>query len=289
MAPPQVFVQQIAFLEGLKDITPAKETLPVTLENVHARLNALERSAEQPNPQPPTVVPDWDSLRYRTMRLWRAPVRCPGVYALVVSADQWWPSAEQTGDQATALALERTLRSLGILSYSAPLRPDAKEDGGKDGDSCPSSSGSDQFDMAAQEFCRLAGKHRKKPLRPYQSMRELYAAAFELNLVLEGRHAHPSAAGAASPGMNPRTVHVERLKRPKKKVSKEGGGFLQFMSCGSRDDSDSDSGSDSDDDSVCAKKGWRRWLPDWLYKGHSKKRRCGWDTDSSSGDSTLAD
>ncbi|KAK7952798.1 uncharacterized protein PG986_008526 [Apiospora aurea] len=292
---------------------PLKELLPATLNNVHARVNLLERLVDQR--QPPTVAPDWDSLRYRTMRLWRTPVRgLPSTYALVVSADKWWPSAEETDDQAIALALERTLRSLGIFSYSA-TPPDAVENGtssDKDGSSSSSSS-DDQFDIAAQEFCNLAGKNRKKPLKPYASVRELYAAAFELNLVLEGKPyltvPYPPVPPVFGPGRlpmpgipmgeggrpggsipppsySPRGPPViirprKHKKRSRKTQSK--GGFLRFMLCGRGDD---DSDDDSDDESVRAKKGWRRWLPRWLS---SKKGPRGYETDSSSGSSSLAD
>ncbi|KAK8026367.1 hypothetical protein PG991_003423 [Apiospora marii] len=204
----QVFVQQVAFLEGLRDVTPAKETLPVTLENIHARVSALERLMGWP--QPPTIVPDWESLRYRTTRLYRTPIGGPRIHALIVLADQWWPSAEASDEQETAVALERTLRSLGIFSYSASSPTETKKEfdssaDGKDGGGnglSNSNSNSDQFDLAAQEFCHLAGQKRKQPMRPLQTARDLYAAAFELSLVLEGKPASP-VQYPPPPGYNP--------------------------------------------------------------------------------------
>ena len=337
----QVFVQQVAFLEGLKNIAPAKETLPVTLDNIHARVAALERQMGQP--QPPTVVPDWESLRYRTTRLYRGHMGGPSIYALIVLADHWWPSAEEVGEQATAQALERTLRSLGIFSYTASSFPsradeakkDAVDDDGNDkkpdaSSNNGSSSNTDQFDIAVQEFCHLAGRKRKQPMRPLHSARELYAAAFELSLVLEGKSAFPvqyppppgyfpstlpgsglggmpmgqrppgsmstpsHGHGPPPPPPPPHVVRVDRRrKRGTKTAAKGKGGLWQFMAgrrpaCRRRH-ADTDSDSDSDDDSVRAKTGWRRWLPRWLSRGRSKKSRAGYDTDSSSDSSTLAD
>lgn len=324
----QVFFQQVAFLEGLKGMTPAKETLRVTLENIHARVAALERLMGQV--QPPTVVPDWESLRYRTTRLYRSRLGGPSIYALIVLADHWWPSAEEVGEQATAQALERTLRSLGIFSYSAAALAETKKEVDNDGNdkADASSSMSSQFDIAVQEFCHLAGQKRKQPMRPLHDARELYAAAFELSLVLENKPASPvqyppplgynppslpgpggMPMGSRPPGAEipppppphpylrpggPRIVQMDK-KRKKKTTSPKGTagcGLLQFMAgrpARRRNSSDSDSDSGSDDDSVRAKKGWRRWLPRWLSRGRSKKSRSGYDTDSSSGSSTLAD
>ncbi|KAK8090436.1 hypothetical protein PG997_005397 [Apiospora hydei] len=259
MAQKQVFVQQVAFMEGLKYVTPAPETRPATLANVHARVCALEKLLSQPQP-PPTAAPDWESLRYRTNRLWRTPSPAPA-----------------------------STPSLGIVSYSAAeVGVKAEKEGGGGGDvsvgdddddgkkACGDGAGSDQFDRAAQDFCRLAGKHRYQPMRPIQTMREFYAAAFEFSLVLEGKpaspvqyppppgynppsiHSHPGMlpmGRPSAPPPPPRIIRVEK-KRPKKKAPKKGG-FLRLMACGRGDDSDSDSysGSDSDDESVRARRG----------------------------------
>ncbi|KAK8041690.1 hypothetical protein PG993_006213 [Apiospora rasikravindrae] len=291
MAPQQVFVQQLAFMEGVKGVIPDKETLATTLENVNVRVSVLERLVSRP--QVPTAVPDWDSLRYRTMRLWRTPMT------------KWLRPP----------ALERTLRSLGIFSYSAALDA-AKETEGAPGDDADEGKGStipnsSQFDIALQDFCRLAGKHRYQPPKPLTTVRELYAAAFELSLVLEGKPASPvqyppppgyyppgihgpgippmgwPVTGPPAPPFPPNVMRVGKRK-PKKKAPKKGG-FLRFMACGRQDDSDSDSGSDSDDESIRARTGWRRFLPRWLSRGRAKKRHSGYDTDTSSCSSSLAD
>ncbi|KAK8139459.1 hypothetical protein PG984_002839 [Apiospora sp. TS-2023a] len=327
----QVFVQQVAFLEGLKNLPLAKETLPITLENIHARVSALERLVMGHPQPPPTTVPDWESLRYRTTRLYRTPMGGggPRIYALVVLADHWWPSAEESDEQETAVALERTLRSLGVFSYSAssaaagPKKEVVVDDGETVDGYRDSPSSSNQFDIAVQEFCHLAGQKRKQPMRPLETPRDLYAAAFELSLVLEGKPASPvqyppppgyhapalpntGMPGGVPPGVRPpgagvppppprwHVVQVEKKKKKKTPVTKSTGGLLQFMAgkpkpppkC-TREHVYSDS--DSDDDSIRARTGWRRWLPRWLCRGRSKKTWNGYETDSSSGSSSLAD
>ncbi|KAK7949467.1 hypothetical protein PG988_016106 [Apiospora saccharicola] len=329
----QVFVQQVAFLEGLKNLTLAKETLPVTLENIHARVSALERLVMGHPQPPPTTIPDWESLRYRTTRLYRTPMGGggPRIYALVVLADHWWPSAEESDEHETAVALERTLRSLGVFSYSASVAAGPKKEVVDDGETVDGdhSSSTNQFNMAVQEFCHLAGQKRKQPMQPLETARDLYAAAFELSLVLEGKPASPvqyppppgyhapalpntgmpGMPGGTPPGVRPpgagvgvppppprwNIVQVEKSKKKKKQPTKSTGGLLQFMAgrkatpkC-TREHLYSDSDSDADDDSVRARTGWRRWLPRWLCRGRSKKTWNGYDTDSSSGSSSLAD
>ncbi|KAK8115388.1 hypothetical protein PG999_007457 [Apiospora kogelbergensis] len=301
------FVQQVAYLEGLQSITPPKEALPVTLENIHARLIQLERVHRQP--QPPTIVPDWESLRYRTVRLWRDMGSPMAVQWLNVTCDKWWPSAGDTGDGTTAVALERTLRSLGIISFSAALHARDGEAAGTDhggpSSSSSSSSSANQFDIAAQEFCHLAGKKSRKPNSPFRDVRELYAAAIELSLNLEARLGYPGGPpGVMRPGgLPPMSRFPPPPPPPGRKTKsccgccsckcheKKKGGLARFLLCGARSSNDSDSDSDSDSDvgsSRRQRKGWRRFVPSWgwLSKGR-KKRRSGYGSDTSS--STIVD
>ncbi|KAK7987359.1 hypothetical protein PG989_007674 [Apiospora arundinis] len=287
------FAQQVACMEGKKRINPPKEILPVTLENMHARLHQLERASTVRMTQPPTALQDWDSLQYRTMRLWRENMPAHFMTTpFVIACDKWFPQIGDAGEddetqRSMEIALQRTLYSIGIFSYSAnPKAKDAEAsddvDSGNSPSSSPSSSSSsssssNQFDIAAQELCRMVGENRKRIVKPFLTVRELYAAAIEMSLVLEGRAA-PTPPRATPPSCG---------GREKKN------GFFGFM-CGGRSD-DSDSGSDSDSDAGstrCAKRtGWRRLLPNWgwLSKGRKKRRSGHGSVTSSSASSTLAD
>ncbi|KAK8022671.1 hypothetical protein PG993_013438 [Apiospora rasikravindrae] len=318
----QAFAQQVSFMEGYHRIFPAKDTLPVTLDNINNRLITLERVHGRP--QAPTIAPDWETLRYRTLRLWRDSASGGGTNnSLVIACDQWWPENAGMSDsaiqQSMAVALERTLRSLGINSYSAATLEEAAkgEDDTTDVDGAnPSSSNTsnNQFDIAAQELCHLAGKNRKKPIRPFQNVRELYGGAIEMSMVLEGlpavnavlapppalRPPAPPMPPPSHPGMRP-IYNAPRRKRKAccgccscKCHETRKRGFASFM-CGGRsraDDSDSDTGSDTDDERTwpSRKVGWRRLLPNWRWLSNGrKKRRSGYGTDTSSNSSTLAD
>ncbi|KAK6815603.1 hypothetical protein PG987_016607 [Apiospora arundinis] len=284
------FAQQVACMEGKKRINPPKEILPVTLENMHARLHQLERASTVRMTQPPTALQDWDSLQYRTMRLWRENMPAHFMTTpFVIACDKWFPKIGEAGEddetqRSMEIALQRTLYSIGIFSYSAnPKAKDAEAtddvDSGNSPSSSPSSSSSNQFDIAAQELCRMVGENRKRIQKPFLTVRELYAAAIEMSLVLEGR-------AAPTP---PRATPILCKCGGREKKS----GFFGFMCGGRRDDSDSGSDSDSDAGSTrCAKRtGWRRLLPNWgwLSKGR-KKRRSGYGSvTTSSASSTLAD
>ncbi|KAK7937351.1 uncharacterized protein PG986_014219 [Apiospora aurea] len=313
----QAFAQQVSFMEGYRRIDPAKDTLPVTLENINKRLIALEQVHRRP--QPPTIAPDWETLRYRTLRLWRDSTFGGGTNnSLVIACDQWWPNdagmSDSSGQRSMAEALERALRSLGIDSYSATATQEANNGNDAatddvDGANRPPNSSSssrnsnnnNQFDIAAQELCHLAGKNRKKPIRPFQNVRELYGAAIEMSLVLEGLPAANSLLTpplGARPPWGPPPHHPGA--RPKKKKACCGccsctchqetkkRGFSGFTWFGGRG-SDSGTGSDADDESTRAssKKGWRRLLPNWGWL--SRSHRSGYGTDTSSNSSTLAD
>ncbi|KAK8872538.1 hypothetical protein PGQ11_003052 [Apiospora arundinis] len=313
------FAQQVACMEGKRRITPPKEILPVTLENMHARLHQLERASTVKMTQPPTALQDWDSLQYRTMRLWRENMPAHFMTTpFVITCDKWFPQISDAGEddetqRSMEIALQRTLYSIGIFSYSAnPKAKDAEAtddvDSGNSSSSSPSSSSSsssNQFDIAAQELCRMVGENRKRIQKPFLTVRELYAASIEMSLVLEGRAAptppaqppfctRPHMPPGGPPPPPPRKRRSSYCPSCKCGGREKKSGFFGFM-CGGRRSDDSDSGSDSDSDAGstrCAKRtGWRRLLPNWgwLSKGR-KKRRSGYGSvTTSSASSTLAD
>lgn len=158
-------VQRVAYLEGWKDFVFNTDNLDATLQNLDVRIVALEKIFKIHAP-PPTLQPDWESLDFRTRRLYRKPGYSRALQVSSIGQD---PADEKVD----ATLLKSTLLRLGIGSPGKVL-PDDPVD----------------FNAASQELCYLAGRNNVKISYVIEDTQKLYETAVDLFLHLESMPPH---------------------------------------------------------------------------------------------------